>query len=154
MALQFAMTTEPQNGLGEVLARLRDEVNNLREALGLLGVKPCSCCGKYFLTANPANLFTAGSDSVCYGCLPGWWLGRCHDLDIPDRDSIEHNLMRWLIAHHGAKVYRGLTELPAEESQYLRLVVTCYECKGTGKMGADRCRHCLGNRNVWVVTLK
>jgi hypothetical protein len=153
-ALQFAMPNEPQNGFGEVLAGLERDMANLREALGLLGVKPCCCCGKFFLTTNPANLFASGSDSVCYGCLPNWWQGRCHGLDIADRESIEHSLMRWLIAHHGAKVYRELTELPPENIQYLRLVVTCYECKGTGTMGADRCRHCLGNRNVWVVTLK
>src|SRR5271170_6022725 len=130
MALQFAMLNEPVNGPAEVLARLQKDVANLKEALGLLGVKPCCCCGKFYLGANSANLFTAGGDSVCYGCLPGWWQGRCHDLDISGRASIEHNLMRWLVANHGAKVYRELTELPPEESQYIRLVVTCYECKG------------------------
>ncbi len=148
------MMNEPLNGSGEVLARLQHDVANLKEALGLLGVKPCCCCGKFYLGTNSANLFATGDDSVCYGCLPGWWQGRCHGLDISDRELIEHSLMRWLIANHGAKVYRELTELPPEESQCLRLVVACYECKGTGKMGADRCRHCLGNRNVWVVTQK
>lgn len=145
---------EPPNDPGEVLARLQHDVANLKEALGLLGVRPCCFCGTFFLSTNPANLFATGSDSVCYACLPEWWRGRCHDLDVTDRASIEHNLMRWLIANHHAKVYRELTELPPEESQYFRLVVTCYECKGTGRMGVDRCRHCLGNRNVWVVTPK
>jgi hypothetical protein len=148
------MTNEPQNGSGEVLARLQHDVANLKEALGLLGAKPCCCCGKFFLTANAANLFATGGDSVCYACLPNWWQGHCQSLSVADRGSIERNLMRWLIAHHGATVYRELAELPPEDGQYLRLVVTCYECKGTGKMGADRCRHCLGNRNVWVITLK
>ena len=148
------MPNEPQNGSGEVLAALQHDVANLREALGLLGVKPCCCCGRFFLGTNPGNLFAAGSDSVCYACFSGWWKGHCRDLDVSTRESMEHNLMRWLIANHGAKVYRELRELPPEEGQYLRLVVTCYECKGTGKMGVDRCRHCLGNRNVWVVTLK
>lgn len=146
------MANETENSSSEALERLQHEVSNLREAFGLLGVKPCACCGKFFLSTNPANLFTAGSESVCYGCLPGWWERHCQDVDIPDRQSIEHNLMRWLIAHHGGKVYRELKELPPEERQYLRMVVACYECKGTGKMGADRCRHCLGNRNIWVVT--
>ena len=136
------------------LARLQQDVANLKEALGLLGVRPCCCCGKFFLSAKAANLFTTGSDSVCYGCLPSWWPGHCHELSVADRESIERNLMRWLIANHGAKVYRELTELPPEEEQYLRLVVTCFECKGTGKMGAARCRPCLGNRNVWLVTFK
>ncbi len=136
------------------MARLQHEVSNLKDALGLLGVKPCCCCGKFFLSSNPANLFAAGNDSVCYGCLPVWWQGRCHGLEVSDRESMEHGLMRWLVANHGSRVYRELRELPPEENQYFRLVVTCFECKGSGKMGADRCRHCLGNRNVWVVTLK
>ena len=148
------MTNEPPNDPGDVLARLQHDVANLKEALGLLGAKPCCCCGRFFLTTNPANLFAGGTESVCYACLPGWWREHCHNLDVTDRASIERNLMRWLIANHHAKVYRELTELPPEESQYMRLVVTCYECKGTGRMGPDRCRHCLGNRNVWVVTLK
>jgi hypothetical protein len=148
------MTNEVQNGSDEVLAGLQRDMANLREALGLLGVRPCCGCGKFFLTNDPANLFAAGNDSVCYGCLPSWWQSRCHDLDTADRMSIEHSLMRWLIAHHGAKVYRELTELPPENIQDLRLVVTCFECKGTGNMGPDPCRHCLGNRNVWVVILK
>jgi len=148
------MADEPQNRSGEVLARLEHEVANLKQAIGLLGVKPCVVCGKFYLCSNPGNLFTAGDESVCYTCLSGWWLDRCHSLSISDRESIEHNLGRWLVAHHGAKVYRELSELPSEEHQDVRLIVTCYECKGSGKMGGDRCRHCLGNRNVCVVTPK
>src|SRR5271170_6953838 len=104
LELQFAMTNEPQNGSGEILARLQHDMANLKEALGLLGVKPCCRCERFFLSTNPANLFTAGSDSVCYACLSGWWQGRCHDLDVSDRESIERNLRRWLIANHDAKV--------------------------------------------------
>ena len=64
MGLQFAMTHEPQNGFGEILARLQNDMASLKEALGLLGVKPCCRCGRFFLGADPANLFTSGNDSV------------------------------------------------------------------------------------------
>jgi hypothetical protein len=148
------MADESQNGFGEVFARLERDVSQLKEGLALLGARPCGVCGKFNLSSNPGALFAAGGDAVCYACLPDWWLGRCHSLSIPERGSIEHGLMRWLIANHAAKVFHELRELPPPETQYFRLVVACYECKGTGKMGSDRCRHCLGNRNVWVVTLK
>jgi hypothetical protein len=59
------MTNEPQNGSGEILARLQHDMANLKEALGLLGVKPCCHCARFFLGTNPANLFTSGNDSVC-----------------------------------------------------------------------------------------
>jgi hypothetical protein len=148
------MADESRIGISEVLSRIERDIANLKEAVGLLGVKPCCVCGRFYLRSNPANLFTAGNDAVCYACLSGWWLDRCHSLDISDRESIEHNLMRWLIANHSARVYRELRDLPPEECQVVRLVVACHECKGSGRMGGDRCRHCGGNRNVWVVTLK
>ena len=148
------MADESQNASGDVVARLEHDVANLKQALGLLGVKPCSVCGKFYLCSNPGNLFTAGDQSVCYACLSSWWLDRCHCLSIPERESIERNLRRWLVVHHGAKVYRELSELPPEEQQNVRVIVTCHECKGSGRMGGERCRHCLGNRNVWVITPK
>ena len=148
------MIDEPPNAIGKALARLEHDIANLKGALGLLGVKPCSSCGKFYLGSSSGNLFICQDDAICYECLSGWWQRRCGQLGIPERASIEHSLMRWLITNHDAKVYRALGDLPPEERQAVRLIVACYECKGSGRMAGERCRHCLGNCNVWVVTLK
>jgi hypothetical protein len=136
------------------IANLQREVAHLTAALGLLGAKPCASCGKFFLTANPANLFTTNSESVCYSDLTDWWKQRCQDLTVEQREAIEPALMRWLIAQHGAKVYRELKELPPEDTQEVRLIVSCHECAGSGTAAGERCRHCLGNQTVWVVTTR
>jgi hypothetical protein len=148
------MVEDSQKDSAETVARLEHDVANLKRALGLVGVKPCSSCGTFYLSSKPGNLFISQGDAVCYTCLADWWQDRCKHLSIPERDSAEHELMRWLIANHNARVYRALGDLPPEEEQSMRLIISCHECKGTGRMGGDRCRHCLGNGNVWVVTPK
>jgi len=148
------MATEPENHSGDVLARLQREMENVKNALGLLGARPCSVCVKFYLSSDPGNLLKACGDSVCYACFSGWWADRCQGLSISDRESNEYKIMHWLIDHHRAKVYREFSELPPKELQDVRVVVGCRECKGSGKMGGERCRHCLGNRTVWVVNLK
>jgi hypothetical protein len=139
---------------GDAVREMAREIANLKQGLGLLGVKPCSVCGRFFLGSDPGSFFTAGRESVCYGCLPGWWPGCCQHLDTGVREPIEYKLKDWLIHFHGGKTYRELKELPAAELQNVRVVVSCRECKGSGAMGGDRCRHCSGNGTVWVITLK
>jgi hypothetical protein len=139
---------------GEALAQLQRDMANLKQGLGLLGVKPCAVCGKYHSSADPGNLFTAGCDSVCYSCLSGWGPGCCSHLDLQERESIEYRLKDWLVKYHHAKVCRESRELPPKELQDIHIVVACRECKRTGVAGGERCRHCLGNRTVWVVTMK
>jgi hypothetical protein len=136
------------------LARLERELKQIKAALGLLGAKPCSVCGRYYLSANAGNLFHAGDELVCYACLSHWWGERCPELSVHDRGVIEHKLMRWLVEYHNAQVYRVLKDLPPSELQEIHLIVACPECDGTGQLAGERCRHCLGNRNVWVITLK
>lgn len=81
--------------------------------------------------------------------------GRLPKLSIHDRQPIERKLTRWLIDHHQAIVFREFSELPPREFQDVHIVVGCQECKGSGKQyGSERCRSCLGNGTVWVVTLK
>ena len=137
---------------------LQQELAQLKDALALLGARPCVHCGKFYLTADPGNLFNAGPNSgterVCYNCIAPWWRARCPELTIPERQSIEPKLMRWLLDHHGAKVYRDLKDLPPEATQDIHLTLGCAECAGTGILAGDRCRHCAGNRNVWVITFK
>jgi hypothetical protein len=139
---------------GAALARLERELAQMKEGLGLLGARPCSVCGRYLLTANPGNLFHTGQEFVCYPCLSNWWRERCPQLDTAERGAIESKLMRWLIQHHNAQVVRELKDLPPSELQEVHLVAACPECHGTGKLAGERCRHCLGNRNLWVITMK
>lgn len=135
-------------------ASLQHELANIKDALGLLGARACCTCEKFYLTANPGNLFNSGTERVCYPCISTWWRARCPTLTIPERQAIEPKLMRWLIEHHGGQVFRELNELPPADVQDVHLVVGCAECHGTGILGGERCRHCLGNRNVWVITFK
>lgn len=149
------MAGESENGPREALARLERDMANVKDALGLLGAKPCSVCGKFYLRSNLGDLFKACGDSVCYACLSGWWSAVCPKLSVQDRTPIEHKLTRWLIDHHQATVFREFSELPPREHQDVHIVVGCQECKGSGKQfGTERCRSCLGNGTVWVVTLK
>jgi len=153
--LQFAMAAGSENDPREGLACLKRDMANVKDALGLLGAKPCSICGKFYLRSNPGDLFKAGRDSVCYACFSSWWSNVCPKFSIPDREAIEYKLMRWLIDHHQATVFREFSELPPKEVQDVHIVVGCHECKGSGKQyGTERCRSCLGNGTVWVVTLK
>src|ERR1035437_7484856 len=71
--IQFAMPEDSEDSIAEALARLERDVANLKNALVQLGAKPCSVCAKFYRDAN-GNLFTACGDSVCYTCLPGWWV--------------------------------------------------------------------------------
>jgi hypothetical protein len=133
---------------------LQQELAHIKDALGILGARACVHCGRFYLTASPANLFNSGTERVCYPCISAWWRARCPTLTIPERQAIEPKLMRWLIEHHEAKVFRELNDLPPADTQDIHLTLGCAECAGTGILAGDRCRHCLGNCNVWVITFK
>jgi hypothetical protein len=137
---------------------LQQEIAHLKDALALLGARPCVHCGNFYLIANAGNLFNAGpntgTERVCYNCIAPWWRARCPNLTIPERQAIEPKLMHWLIEHHEAKVFRQLNDLPPEDKQDLHLTLGCAECAGTGILANSRCNHCLGNRSVWVITSK
>lgn len=149
------MADESNPASADALANMQRELASMKNALSLLGVKPCSVCGRYFLSSNAANLFIAGGEAVCYSCFPDWWPKRCTQLGVPDREGVEHKIMRWLVAHHGGKVYRDPSELPPREDKaLLHVVVGCTECKGSGKLAHQRCPHCLGNGHIRVVTPK
>jgi hypothetical protein len=152
--VEYAMAGEAEiaGATGVTLLQLEQELAHIKHALGLLGAKPCSVCGRYYLSSHPENLFHAGPELICYGCLSRWWLERCPQLSVTERSGIEHKLLRWLVEHHGAQVFRELRDLPPSELQDIHLVVSCPECGATGKEGGARCQHCLGNRNLWVIT--
>lgn len=148
------MASESKSKSSEVLARLERDMANLKDALGTLGLRACSLCGKFYPSSNPGNLFTICGDSVCYACLSVWWPGHRQSLDEPKRQLSEYKLRDWLIRYHNAKVFREFRDLPPKELQDVNVVVACRECKGKGRLAGGRCRHCLGNGTVWVVTGK
>jgi hypothetical protein len=151
--MEFVMA-QSDNNFGEALARLERDMANMKNAIALLGARPCCVCAKFYLSSSAGNLFAACGETVCYGCLSGWWPGRCQSLSIPDRESSESKLMRWLTEYHQAKVFHALAELPPRELEDVHIVIGCYECKGTGILGRERCRHCHGNGTAWLVTMK
>jgi hypothetical protein len=154
MGIQFAMAAESKNRSGEVLERLEHDMANLKDALGTLGLRPCSLCGKFYPSSDPGNLFTACGDSVCYACFSSWWTDHSQTLAVAERQPIEYKLREWLIRHHNARVFREFKDLPPNELQGVHIIVACRECKGSGRLAGERCRHCLANGTVWVVTGK
>jgi hypothetical protein len=74
------------------------QLAHMQDALALLGARPCIHCGKYFLTADPSNLFNAGpnanAERVCYHCIQSWWHDRCPTLSVPDRIPRRQGLPR------------------------------------------------------------
>jgi hypothetical protein len=56
-----------RNELGDTasIGDLAREIANIKQALGLLGVKLCSACGHFFLGSDPASFFSACGESVC-----------------------------------------------------------------------------------------
>jgi len=136
------------------IARLTKELDYLKGGLRLLGLQPCSCCGKYFLSSDGKNLFDAG-ELVCVQCLQTWWQQREPTLSIEARQAIEHKLARWLVAYHNAKFIRQAEKLPRAEMLAIKVVVACEQCNGTGKLAnGSACRHCDGRGTVWVVELR
>ncbi|MBZ5594539.1 MAG: hypothetical protein LAP39_20040 [Acidobacteriia bacterium] len=143
------MPDEADKGLLERLARIERELGHLKDALGLLGVRRCCRCQKFFRRADGAALFDCG-DLVCYPCIHEWWPRRCAELAVKDREIIERRLVSWLVTHHNGQVIHDLRKMPEDHLQELRIVATCGECNGTGAQGHQRCPYCDGG-SIWVV---
>jgi len=135
------------------LKGIRRDADHLREGLGLLGVKPCCWCGRFFRASDAGVLCDCG-DLVCYGCIHEWWPHRSAELGVKDREIVEHKLSRWLLTYHHADVIRQPAKLPEDRLQDLRILATCWECHGAGTLEGSRCRHCDGRGNVWLVVMK
>lgn len=145
------MPHEAEMGLLESLARIERELGHLKDALGLLGVRPCGGCQRFFRHAD-VNLFDCG-DLVCYDCIREWWPHRRAELGVKEREIIEHKLVSWLVAHHNGQVIHDLRKLPEDQLQEMRIVATCGRCNGTGTQGRQRCPYCDGG-SIWVVVPK
>ena len=135
----------------DIVARHELDLERVRDALGLLGVNPCSWCNKFFRRSDPGALFDAG-ELVCYGCIPEWWPQRCAQLSNKERENLEGKLVFWLRDHHHAELFKDPAKLPESSLQELHIVANCLECRGTGKLGGEeRCRYCEGRGTVWVI---
>ena len=142
---------QPQKSPDERLSSLERELDHLKAGLGLLGVKPCSCCANYYRSSDPGALFHGG-ELVCYNCIPQWWLQRSPKLSTDDRQQAERDLRRWLVSHHRAEVIGRAGDLPAPERLLMKLVTGCEQCNSSGKTDTGkRCSNCDGRGTVWLV---
>lgn len=145
------MPDKTDSSVEEGLARQAQEIERLKDALGLLGVNPCSWCKKFVRRTDPGALFDAG-ELLCYGCIAEWWPQRCSQLPEKERETLEGKLVFWLRDHHHAELYKDPAKLPESSQQELHIVANCLECRGTGKsLGQERCRYCDGRGTVWVI---
>jgi hypothetical protein len=135
----------------EDLARVERDLANIRDGLALLGIKPCSSCGKFFRTNDASNLFDCGG-IVCFRCIPEWWSRKCPELSVSARAPIERSLVRWMISQHAAKIFRNSDNLPPEAGDY-RFIASCPQCQGSGDFAGKRCSSC-NDGNVWVIVKK
>jgi hypothetical protein len=135
----------------ERLASLEREMEQLKDGLGLLGIRPCGWCGVFYRRSDPGALFDCG-ELVCYHCVPRWWSQRCPQLSIGERQTVESGLRRWLCTNHHAQVVARLADLPKPERLLMKLVTGCEQCNASGKSykGAP-CSYCDGRGSVWVV---
>ena len=141
--------TEDASGLAYIIR----ELDSLRAGLSMLGLKQCSCCRKYFQCPDGKNLLNA-SQLVCYMCLEGWWRRESPRLNIGERRVAERQILRWLVAYHGAKVIRQIRQMPEADAIELKMVVGCEQCGGTGKRDNGICQNCDGRGSEWVVVIK
>jgi hypothetical protein len=142
---------ESDSRVEDLLARHENDLERLKDAFALLGVKPCSCCKRFHRSTDPGTLFEAGG-LICYGCIREWWPQRCAQLSTKERQDLEAKLVFWLRDFHHAELFKDSAKLPGPAVQELNIVANCLECRGTGKMmGEERCRYCDGRGTVWVV---
>jgi hypothetical protein len=148
--------TEPSSFV--TLARIERDLNDVIEALALLGVKRCVQCRKFLRNADPGALFESGQfgQFVCYDCIPVWWSSQSMRLGVADRERIEGKLASWLRKHHRAEIVKSTAgAVPDTSNAEFQIVAKCNECAGSGKlMEGERCRFCNGLGTVRIVVPK
>jgi hypothetical protein len=139
-------------GLSEKLAQTQRDLNDVINALSLLGIKRCSQFKNFLSGVDPGALFGNG-ELVCYSCVPEWWASRSGQLSVAEREKAETKLSSWLRKYHGAQILkeeRG--KIPETNPLEFKIVVHCSECGGSGKLlQGERCRFCNGFGTVWIV---
>lgn len=144
-----------ENPLFATLARIEHDLNDLIDALSLLGVKRCSQCKQFFRSVDPGALFEC-DQIVCYDCIPDWWSSMSMRLGVADRERIEAKLASWLRKYHGAEVVKVTAgSVPDTTNTEFQIAVKCLECSGSGRlMEGERCRFCNGLGSVRIVVPK
>ena len=142
----------PGDSIFQNLSQIRHDLQDVIDALALLGIKRCSECNKFFRCSDPGALFDCGK-IVCYGCVPGWWSKISEQLRVEERETLETRLSSWLRKHHGAEIVKQETGKISERNPLqFQIVVRCRECLGSGKLlEGERCRFCNGFGTVRVV---
>jgi hypothetical protein len=150
--LQIGAHDSMDHPMDATLARVESDLNDLIDALALLGVKRCSQCKKFFRAADPGALFDCGR-LVCYSCIPHWWSAESTRLGTEDRERIEGKLASWLRKHHRAEVRKVAPgNVPETTPAAFQFAAKCQECAGSGKlMEGERCRFCNGLGTVRIV---
>lgn len=143
-----------ESSVFETVSRIERDLNDLVEALALLGVKRCSCCRHFFRSSDPGVLFDYGK-LVCFTCIPGWWSSQSSQIGVMEREKIESKLSAWLRKYHGAEIVKEGREDPEGGEHEFQIVTSCFECRGSGKiMEGERCRFCNGLGTVRIVVPK
>ena len=144
-----------EDSLFATMTRVEHDLNDLIDALALVGVKRCSQCRKFFRCTDPGALFDCGP-LVCYGCIPDWWSSQSMRLGITDRERIEGKLATWLRKHHRAEVVKATPgSVRDTTTAEFHLTAKCVECGGSGKLiEGERCRFCNGLGTVRIVVPK
>ena len=142
----------PDHPLFPDLSQMQHDLQDLTDALALLGVKRCSECKKFFRCSDQGALFDCGK-IVCFSCVPGWWQKASQRFSREDRDRIAAQLSSWLRKYHGAQIVKHDTEpAPQANDSQFQMIVCCRECLGSGKLlEGERCRFCNGFKSVTVV---
>jgi hypothetical protein len=137
----------------ETVAQLRTEIQELINALALLGIQRCSRCRQFFRSSEAGALFDYG-ELVCYACVPEWWRSVSAKVSVVDRERLEAKLSSWLRKYHQALVIKQDVNDKPDTNQYgFQMVVHCTECSGSGKLlEGERCRFCNGLGTIRVVT--
>jgi len=144
-----------ENSLTETLGNLEHDVNDVVDALALLGIKRCSQCRKFFRWSEPGALFDHGA-LVCYVCVADWWQTLSEQISVLEREKAEAKLSSWLRKYHNAEVIREDRQKSANAAPTeFEIVVHCTECRGSGKLlEGERCRFCNGFGTVRVAVPK
>ena len=133
----------------DALARLEREVDLLKQAVGLLGLKPCPQCCRYFRTSDRGARFDGG-EVVCMDCLERWWAHRREQLSVSEREVVERRLVTWLVNYHDAKVVQPAATLGENPSESPGRWLYAMRWIWTGRRAALRClrgpRNRLGHR--------
>ena len=142
----------PAESPTETVAQLRTEMQEVINALTLLGIQRCTCCRRFFRSSEAGTLFDYG-EVVCYSCIPEWWKSVSGQLSVHDRGKLESKLASWLRKYHQALVIKQDRNDSANANQCgFQMVVHCTECNGSGKLlEGERCRFCNGLGTIRVV---